>query len=86
MSVIFQTSSFFKSNKISILKYAFFKLVQGIIAFIAAYILSIVFFNDISASSIKHTYFNFNYLFIISLLILLLPFVINKLFKLFKTS
>ena len=86
MSVIFQTSSFFKSNKISILKYAFFKLVQGIIAFIAAYILSIVFFNDISASSIKHTYFNSNYLFIISLLILLLPFVINKLFKLFKTS
>ncbi len=59
---------------------------QGIIAFIAAYILSIVFFNDISASSIKHTYFNSNYLFIILLLILLLPFVINKLFKLFKTS
>lgn len=85
LSIIFQTSSFLLSNKISFLKYFTIKLVQGIIAFVIAFISSNLFISDIQTSMniailnpYKHIFFT---CFLLALPLLFL--LIKKLFEIF---
>ncbi|WP_297631465.1 sporulation integral membrane protein YlbJ [uncultured Clostridium sp.] len=83
LSIIFQTSSFLLSNKISFLKYSVIKLVQGIIAFIIAFIASNLFINNIQTSITIATVNPYKYIFFICFL-LFLPLLFLMIKKLLK--
>lgn len=83
LSIIAQTTSFFYKENVSILKYFFYKLLQGIISSILMFFIIFNLNQSVTTSSIQ----NINYLFFTPIFILLfLTLIISIIYKLIFTS
>ncbi|MEG2290249.1 MAG: sporulation integral membrane protein YlbJ [Clostridium sp.] len=80
LSIIAQVSSFISKDNISIGKYAYWKLIQGLVSFIITFVSSKLLLSSVPTSSIirHHSIFNNIYVFILPLLFFLLITLILK--------
>ncbi len=87
LCIIAQVSSFISENKVSLLKYSFIKIIQGLLSFIITFIISMFTIKSLETSSIiidsQLTSPNFYLYFIPVILILVITFLLMILKKLF---